>query len=237
MRVGLKNREFIKVKDGMKCCYGGNQAWFDKRLARNSACASVAAANILLYMGIWGAGKTSLTKNDYRNYMSEVYYYLHPINISYPRGGLDLFYKFTSIFGLNDLSLGVPTVSRFIMGVDALARDRQVDLEARVYPESVFKSWSIVGAMDFIARGLEKDRPVALLNAFNRSLKNLEYTLSNGHISRSDFERHWVVITEMEVDRDGRGVYIYVSSWGERVRLNLYDVLKGGVFTSMVYFH
>ncbi len=237
MHIGLKNKDFVKIKYGNKFHYGGNQAWFDESLARDSACGTVAATNILTYMNVWKHRGNVYEKNEYKDYMDEVYTRLHPVNISYPRGGLDLFYKFAKLLHLSDLSLGIPSVSRFIRGVRSLAVTRGLDLEARNYPETIFSRWSLVAAMDFIARALEKDRPVALINAFNKHLKGFKYPLDDGRITMADFERHWVVITEMEVDKDGREVYIYVSSWGERVRLNLSDIVKGGVFTSMVYFH
>ncbi len=244
----LKRTEFIKVRRANRLYYGGNQAWFDKEIARDSACGTVAAANIWAYLFVGKNKSTSLNKDsddfgktiynldEYKGFMDEVYKHLYPINISYSRGGFDLFYKFMKIFHLDNISLGIPTITRFSRGFKNFVNSLGMEVEAVVYPRSFLSGWTKLGAVDFISRALEEDKPVALLNTFNKGLKGLEYEAVSGEKRRGNFDRHWIVITGMLVDESSEKVYLYASSWGEKVRIDLDAVLRGGLFKRMIYF-
>lgn len=63
----------------------------------------------------------------------------------------------------------------------------------------------------FIKNGLNSDKPVAMLVAFNSSLP---------------FEQHWVTILQGVEDNIKKTNEIEVSSWGERMYVNLSDYVN-----------
>ena len=227
--------------------YGGDQSWFESENGRAGGCGTVAAANILVYFGVvLGADGTfrsagpvlesrNLKQADYLVHMHQVYAGLTPLvppwksltRFRQERRDGDRHGGRRSILRLPD-SLGIHSPVRFANGVVALANMQHVELQP-VWPLSGTVRWpasqslSLYQAKAFIKGQIEKGAPVAMLNFNNRGLRQVDYqSVVSGRIFTTDrFQWHWVVITGFETDeRTGREVLV-VSSWGNRVMLDL----------------
>lgn len=227
--------------------YGGDQSWFESENGRAGGCGTVAAANILAYFGVvlgadgafGSAGQVlesrHLKQADYLAHMHQVYAGLTPLVP--PWKSMTLFQHGRrdgggrggrrSILKLPD-SLGIHSPVRFANGVVALANKQHVELRS-VWPLNGTVRWpasQILGlsqAKAFIKGQIAKGVPVAMLNFKNRGLRQVDYqSVVSGRVFTTDrFQWHWVVITGFETDeRSGREVLI-VSSWGNRVTLDL----------------
>ncbi len=233
-RYELLASSFLEVHDfdNNLIYYGGDQSWFDEKVANKAACGSVAAANILAYMAISESVYKALYQydryidiNDYMKHMNEVYTYLHPINIRLP---------LSSFISKSEkrISIGIPNVSRIIKGVKAFSESRNVALKAYTFS----KPWTVKNAAEYIANALKDDKPIALLNGFNSNLKNIRYTYVDGRESMSSFTYHWITVTGMDVSFDTGIVDIDVSSWGIKAKLRLNDIVREDFLNAMVYF-
>lgn len=243
--------EFIRVEartfnGSTTYFYGGDQSWFESENGRAGGCGTVAAANILAYFGVvlgadgafGGAGPVlesrHLKQADYLAHLHQVYAGLTPLvppwksmtrfkqGSGYGGGG-----GRRSILKLPD-SLGIHSPVRFANGVVSLASRQHVELRP-VWPLSGTVRWpasqrlSLSQAKAFIKGQIDKGVPVAMLNLNNRGLRQVDYLSAvSGRVFTTDrFQWHWVVITGFEtVERSGREVLI-VSSWGNRVTLDL----------------
>lgn len=243
--------EFIRVEarsfnGSTTFFYGGDQSWFESENGRAGGCGTVAAANILAYFGVvlgadgafGGAGPVfesrQLKQADYLAHMHHVYAGLTPLVP--PWKSLPRFHQGRrdggrggrrSILKLPD-SLGIHSPVRFANGVVSLASRQHVDLRS-VWPLSGTVRWpasqslSLSQAKAFIKGQIDIGVPVAMLNFSNRGLRHVDYqSVVSGRVFTTDrFQWHWVVITGVETDeRTGRDA-ITVSSWGNRVTLDL----------------
>jgi len=227
--------------------YGGDQSWFESENGRAGGCGTIAAANILAYFGIVLSGDGTaersgpvldsrrLSKGDYLAHMHRVYTGLTPLVPPWKtmarfrpgRGEAGRPGGRRWILRLPD-SLGIHNPVRFADAVVALAKEARVDLRT-VWPQSGIVRWpasqslSLNRAKAFITRQTDKGLPVAMLNFSNRGLRQVEYhsVVSGRRFTTDRFQWHWVVITGIEKDAlSGKDVLI-VSSWGNRVTLDL----------------
>ncbi len=237
MILSLKNNDFVKIKDEYgKIYYGGNQEWFEKKIARGSACGTVCAANICSYLAMSDSKYSylykydeNLGKNYFLRHMNDVYKFLKPIVLF----KLPKFFRNRKLLGFyieDYLSLGIPSAPYFVKGLEKFAKSRGVNLQSIVFD----KPWSRAKAREFIREALEKDKPIALLNLFNNKLGRVETVGSNGESYFASYEHHWVCITGMSIHKNTGKVYIKVSSWSCEAVLDLDDVVSG--FSKMMLY-
>ncbi len=219
--ITLKQNEFVTIKDEQVIYYGANQAWYPDKVARKSACGSIAVANIFAYLAITDEryknlfiyDKKILNKDHFLEYMLTVYQSVKPIH-------------------LGNLTIGVPTVNNFKKKALNYARKKNVHLNTTIFNHN----WTLANCFQYIEEGLNKNKPIALINGFNRQLRAIHYTKANGKLAKANFDKHWVTITELEHDKQTGKVTITVSSWGAKVKLDLEDVISGDNFKAMIYF-
>jgi len=191
--------DFLKIVDTSKgtIYYGGDQAWFNRYTQRFGGCGPTAAANMMAYMAIYDPRLSNLydydlknlTKDDFSKFMEEVYAYVTPNEVPFVNDKSDLAGK--KWRGIPP-SLGITNVSRFAEGVEAFAASKGVSLKAQWSNEKP----TFQNAVDYIRTGLEKNRPVALLNMFHPV--DLQYTNpETGKRIETDYQQHWVIITGM----------------------------------------
>ncbi len=242
MYITLQQNDFVKIKDKDNIYYGGNQAWYSVKVARKSACGTIAATNILIYLSMTNKKYTSLysfdnkniTKYDYKKYMNEVYEYLYPINVNGIFGVEEgsSTYNFLKSIHIADLTIGIPTVNYFCSGVKAFVRSKNVE----PLNINIFKGrWETYDMKEYIVEALRKNIPIAMLNVFNKNLKNIAYNYVDGRPSYADFDKHWVTITGIRVNDYTKKISIEVSSWGTRAVLYLDDIASGSFLKGMVY--
>ena len=82
--MALENSEdFIKIMDGKRPYYGGNQEWFSDNVYQRVGCSSVAAANITAYTAIYKGknklyGYENVSKENFTKHMKDVGKFLCP---------------------------------------------------------------------------------------------------------------------------------------------------------------
>ncbi len=219
--ITLKHKDFIHIIDNNNSYYGGSQLWFPQKLARKSACATIAAANTFCYLSITNEQYKALSpfthntinKSDYLNYMQEIYHYIMPIH-------------------LGNLSIGIPTLSNFRKKVYAYTNQRQIELNHYIFNQA----WTLDNTYYYIESALTRNKPVILLNTYNPKLKSVEYTTNDDRHCCANFDKHWLTITELKLNEKQEPV-ISVSSWGHKVELELARIIIGGAFKAMIYFN
>lgn len=77
-----------------------------------------------------------------------------------------------------------------------------------------------------------------MLIGFNDEMKNILVQQPNGYSwTQSSFATHWVVITELKVDKIQDSVKVKVSTWGGYSYLDLEDFIDGeSVYGCLLYF-
>lgn len=223
--VCLKDSQnFVRITNGENYYYGGNQAWYEwgnkkkNFISRNGACGTIAAANITAYLASHHTKYTSLySYSDYMQsnfilHMKELYQYIAPYHIG-------------------EKPLGVWPISRLADGIEAFSRDRNVKLKA-VWKNKKFNFNNII---EYIAEGLERDLPVAMLIGTNGFYPAAVHYFDK----RSSSEKlwmHWVTITELNIDKDSHIAKVKVSTWGGWAELNLNHFLKEFFYGGLLYF-
>ncbi|MBD5087790.1 MAG: VWA domain-containing protein [Clostridiales bacterium] len=205
-----------------KLHYGGHQGWFGSNVARNGACGTVAAANIMAYMSTKNSkfsdlyGYDSFTKSNYLSYMNEVYEYLSPGYIP-----------------CTEIPTGIWSIYSVGNAVEKFGDKHGVDIHP-IYDSSWFTKEN---TMNYIASGLNSDAPVAMLIGMNSHLRNIEVKhLYNDSYMQSTFEYHWVTITKMRIDDISKKTTVKVSTWGGYSYLDFDDFLKSKITKALLYF-
>lgn len=205
--------------------YGGNQAWFSwtgyrmrTHVARRGACGTVALANIAAYLAGCGREYAGLysypdyTKASFLRHMEDMYGYVRPYHIG-------------------RLPLGIWPVCRLAGGMERFARDRGVGLRA-VWRDGGFSRENV---FRYIAEGLKKDRPVAMLTGTHK-IRQVEVTYPDRGIYAEDVSMHWVTVTGLEVSGEDGTVRLGVSTWGGYALLDLDEYMKERIYAGAVYF-
>lgn len=214
---------FVEIWDGDTRYYGGDQDWYDEKLAKDGACGTVAAANITAYMAGRDEkykrlyGYDDFSKGNFLAHMNEVYEFLKPFRIPF-----------------TEIPLGIWPMGRFEKAVEKFAKAKGVAFNG-VRDFSRFTKENVI---DYIESGLKKGAPVAMLIGFNNKLDDIEVVQPNGHSWRqSSFATHWVVITELKTDDITGKSIAKVSTWGGYSYLDLDAYLKGEkVYQCLLYF-
>ncbi len=217
----LKEEDFLPIKDDDGNTYfGGNQDWYPRYTQTFGGCGPVAAANLLAYLattnsGLSGLYNYNLTKDDYEEYMDEIYQYVKPNEVPYFSSKSD---KKNKQVGLP--SYGTTSVYDFNEGVLNYAKDKGVQLNAEIClsNRSTFDTTS-----SFIKEGLENNSPVALLDVFDPV--HMTYTDPvTSDVRNATLEKHWVVITGMIENKATGEVTLEISTWGSRGTISLNEI-------------
>ncbi|MDQ2087131.1 hypothetical protein RBH29_11910, partial [Herbivorax sp. ANBcel31] len=221
--TSLSNPNFLEIEHQNNIFYGGAQSWFERDSQRFGGCGPAAAANVLAYMavndselaGLYDYDTNNINSVDFASYMETLYNYVTPFELYKAEEREDRKKFIPPSFGIG--------IGDFIKGVEEFAEDRNINLKANWSDEK----GTFNNVVAYIREGLEKDRPVALINVFNPDLKEIEYIDAYGDKRTSDFDRHWVVITSMAEDKNTGDIEITASTWGGIVTLSLNDVYDG----------
>lgn len=147
------HEDFIRILDGRRPYYGGDQEWFEDGIYKKVGCAAVAAANITSYLARGGKYKKlnkspGDLKSDFKKHMSEVIKYVDP-----------------------DPEIGIISTLYFIDRVVEFAKDRGVQLKAKW--TSNLEDFDMI--CKFIKEALRKNLPIAILMYKNKELKNYDW--------------------------------------------------------------
>lgn len=203
------SKKFVEIWDENASCYGGDQKWFESKMARQCACGTVAAANIVAYMSRSDTHNknklysyTDFSKANFVDHMQDMYTHLAPGHIP-----------------LTQIGLGIWPISKFKKGVENFAKEKGVNLHG-VESREMFTLENIV---EYITKGLRADAPVAMLIGLNHQLKK--------------YEAHWVVITELLRDNDSRYI-VKVSTWGRYAYIDLAAYIEGAsIYQGLLFFN
>ena len=202
------SEKFVAVVDEHATYYGGDQKWFDKKIAIQCACGTVAAANIVAYMSrsdIHNYDKlytyNDFSKKNFITHMQNMYKYLAPGRLPFTQIGL-----------------GIWPINIFKKGVENYAKRRGVNLHG----VEIRDAFILENIVEYISKGLENDAPVAMLIDFNSRLKK--------------YAAHWVVITELIKDESSRYM-VKVSTWGSSAYIDLVAYIEGtSMYAGIIYF-
>lgn len=226
MIIGLKDsNRFVDIRSGGSQYYGGNQAWYEwdgdagkEAVARKAGCGTVAAANITAYLAASRPEYGELypyldySKRNFLLHMKEMYRYVEP-------------------FHMGGLPLGVWPVERMAKGVERYARSRGVRLGA-VWYHGFFNRKNVIR---YIADGLERDSPVAMLVGLGR-LRKAWVSYHDGRKTMEKMSLHWVTVTEMSVNEREHTARVKASTWGGWTELELDDYLDEWIYEGLLYF-
>lgn len=206
--VSLKKAEtFLRIVDGGETFYGGDQAWFDFAAGRESACGTVAAADITAYLA---AGQPELRRLYARPGSMEVlereHFLAHMVEL----------YGWVKPWEMFGRGFGIWPPGRFARGVVRFARSRGIFLADRR-----MGSHRPLGQLtEFIGESLGRDCPVAMLIGWNPGYEREPVKRPDGSgWLQEHFSMHWVVITEV-TERAGTPM-VKVSTWGGYAWLDL----------------
>ncbi len=209
--AGLKDsKHFIKIWDSTHIYYGADQKWFDMKIAKKTACGTVAAANITAYMSrskrenyanLYAYEDFSI--DNFKKHMQDIYAVLAPWRIPGTQIGL-----------------GIWPIDKMKKGVEGFANARGVQLQAVKHPLAFTKD----NVIDYIIMGLNGDAPIAMLIDFNRQLE--------------PYEAHWVVITELIKDAATLKYYVNVSTWGKSALIDIDAYIEGATtYQGLLFFN
>jgi len=190
MRISIEKPEHLQLIDTVDgALYGCNQGWFQTPWQRLAGCGPSVASNILLYFH--RAGRIIMPfevkdKTDFINLMETVWQYVTPT------------------------SHGLYLLSQFCIGVNSIFKKigSSLQCDSLDIPEQVQDRPDFSTVIDFIARGLNKDAPIAFLN------------LSNGTVNNLD-EWHWVTVIALEVVPETNTTYLEIYDNSKSTRINL----------------
>ena len=192
----------IHIEDNLgKTSFGCNQEWYGSYWQRLSGCGPSTASTILLYLH--KAKNISLPfvikdMSDCIKLMETVWSFVTPT------------------------MKGVNVLDKFYNGVHAFTQAQGYNLESFYIniPQKKEDRPEFLTVINFIAKGLQQDSPVAFLN------------LSNGRVRNLD-KWHWVTITSLEA-QDNEHVYTKIYDGAKTIIINLklwYDTTsRGGGF-------
>ena len=104
-----------------------------------------------------------------------------------------------------------------------------------IHDNSKFNKKNII---NYITKGLKADAPVAMLIGINHKMKDIKVQQPKGEVwIQSSFAAHWVVITELTVDKIKNTAKVKVSTWGGYSYLDLDSFLEGEtIYECLLYF-
>ena len=115
-----------------------------------------------------------------------------------------------------DEEIGTISTLYFIQGMKKFFEDKHI----KVDPQWITTEYEYEEFEKFIVNAVKEDKPVILM-----LLKNLKL---------SEFNWHWMTITRIFNCNDI--VYVYVSTWGEKRVMRLYDLYLYSYYGSLICF-
>lgn len=204
----LKSLDCLKFTFKNNSYIGGNQNWYDHYTKRLGSCGTLAAVNMLIYLGKTREAYKRLFEyqisfNSYKEMMDRMYLYVTPTEL----------YEATSkkairkLFGMSiPPTLGIRNQYKIMSGMKKYAGEMDVKLKACHLSRWV----GYKGYVEFIKKGLEEDCPVALRNMFQGIKMDFKSPTAEG-IRSVNFRLHWVtVIGIIEKER----TMVEVLTWG-----------------------
>jgi hypothetical protein len=190
----------IKVTDNdVNIYYGGNQEWLSEETQQDRGCGVVASANILAYMAMKDPELSTLYGY---NSLSKKNYTNFMGNVN------DYVYAISTGVGAYD----------FVKDTKSYAKDKGIKLSY----EEINMNSGFGNVVDFITEAIQNDHPVAFLDYFD----TINYTETDS--TTGDYYAHWVVITGILENRTTGDVTLEISSWGEKLIVNLNEVYEDG---------
>lgn len=188
-RVALTAPERFDIMDNEGRLYHGcDQDWYGLPWQRMAGCGPSVATNVLYYLSRAGVIELPLevhpNQHDTQRLMELVWRYVTP-----------------TMHGVNKTSIFSEGLLRF-----CAAHHARMECHSLNIPKQAEQRPNASDVVDFIARGLAHDRPVAFLNLNNGEVKNLD-------------DWHWVTIIAME--QAGDGVHLTVYDNGVELDIDL----------------
>lgn len=198
-----KNSENVGISSET-CFYGGDQAWFSRKILRESGCSIIAATNVSIQCFLYaGRRGVCITKADYMKVATQVSLFLKPMQI----------------FGI---SLGNWPASRFIKQLREFLQSIGERVEFSKFSPSSDTNALIQEMMQSLKKGIP---PIMLIGASNR-FRHLRLEYLDGHHGISeDAAMHWVTILGL-YEMYGE-YYLKTSSWGAILFIKLRDWQRG----------
>ena len=212
--ISLKKDLFML--DGLY--YGGNQSWWGNetfkylylfnRLKKNVGCAPVAAANIIAYLAL----QNSKLKKLYSYTYTKVAFY----------DFMGIIWKYVT-----PGAAGYWWIDDFARDVEKYAKSKGITLKG--YFSN--KKPNLENAIQYVKNGLKRDCPV-VLNVFGNS------KLKIGTTTLGRLSGHFMVITSIKDDRDGKGkgsVTVTVSSWNKKYTIDFREAVNSTIWGIMYF--
>lgn len=189
-------QEFIKIMDGNRPYYGGDQLWFKDEKYKKYGCAAVAASNILASFHKTLYPYNNYQKESFMKFMEEVGMYLKPRE-----------------------KVGMINPKDFIEGVIKFGKSKEVELKAH------FKYLNVNyhDLCEFIKIGLRKNSPIAMLMLRNEKLREFDwhwmtitkyfYNGINRYIEISTWGERRIIRLEDYYKYSNYGALIYFDSY------------------------
>ena len=188
-KIVLADINLLSVWDddaGVEYC-GSNQEWYADKWQRLSGCGPSVAANIFFYRRRKARSSPERAlKKDLLRLMEEIWEYVTP--------------------GRN----GIPDTADFLSKVAAYAAAHDIKIRGEVLniPAERSQRPALETVIEFIARGLRGETPVAFLNLCSGDEPNLD-------------KWHWVTVIELRYDTDNASAAAIISDEGVRKEINL----------------
>lgn len=228
----LRNKEFVKIigVDGIEY-FGGNQKWWTDKQLQSGGCGPVSAANILAYLALsnikyrrlYEGNIKHITINDFLLHMDNVIEFLPPISLN---KSVSSFIR-NNTKNIPEITLGIPTLRKYINGLINYGCSKGVQLNCYTLKDKNYKM--------FIKTALDNNKPIAMLNYYNKNLCKVPFTSPEGLFSFQSMNMHWVTITSMFENNKGQ-VKLEVSTWGGKGIINLKDIEKSFGYFGLIYF-
>jgi len=194
----LSNINVFKITDDKSSLtyYGCDQAWYDNIWKKKAGCGPCTVCNIIIYLYYKTLFNNSfhINKTDVLRLMNEIWEYVTP-----------------SVWGVNSTKMLYDGAIDYAVskGMDLNYNYLNIPQDRAMRPE-------LDEVIDFIAKAIKKDSPVAFLNLCNGEEKNL-------------YRWHWVTIAAINVKSadeailtvldEGKIIYINLSLWYKTTNL------------------
>jgi hypothetical protein len=192
MNLTIKNPELFNIVDKTtkKTSFGGNQSWYQKTWNQKAGCGPTCAANMTAYLAHTRESKKnmyhpeSMERIEFLKHMDDLFEYITPG------------------------PMGVNKIEKFVDGIKAFAKDREVEIETHALSvdKKTKKSRNQEKIELFLKEAFENDAPIAFLN------------LSRGDETRLQ-NWHWITITSVQIWEDT--ILATASDEGNEIVFNL----------------
>ena len=251
----IKDPLIITDRESGSGYYGGDQEWYSSNTRAFAGCGSVACANMLRILAhkypeafrrdyvkeeLGRLTEDRCYKEDYLKFMHSIYDTMLVFEFPVVRRIYDMGKRGKKLLRVIPPSFGM-SINGFVRGVLKYCRRRGLMLHSHVLP-TAFCGYD--KGLDFIREGLKKGGTVVMLTSLNRHPLKLysgrSGELKNGYDSKRGVASHFMTITGIVEDEQGRSPLIKLSTWG-RVATVSYEELNRSwhrptAYTSCLYY-